>query len=403
LFETSADFEKIRIDGDELAVDFLRHGVRYTERMEEAMGMRGEIVLGINKESGKWLGRLKTEELDMMFVNQLPSDNIVYSGSKTLDTLTSADTVKYDDIMALNVQMGRLGGQPGMVGKDREGNPIMENTFVATREALLSLKQDAAYRTILATTKSEADAKIIFAGGYTKIDGNVIKERYVIDHDGVGAIGSPLNPKAVLGGAVTAGTATFDILGGGSAANAAETDILFFKYFPNYAYTFLITDTLTQDALTHYVLIVNPSNAATDPNKWGLYSYTTGNNGNKITVTGRLGSAVGGLRNSTLGSVTWDATKNTDVHPIGATILPCNAKGQIFGYSLLLGKGAARRGYGKYRNRFTTQDHEGGYVMDRFVTTVFGQAPRKDRIHRVPAAFLLCHAIKYPGVSTPTV
>jgi hypothetical protein len=403
LFETSADFEKIRIDGNELAVDFLRHGVRYTERMEEAMGMRGEIVLGINKESGKWLGRLKTEELDMMFVNKLPDENVVCAGGKTFDALLSADTVKYDDIMSLNVQMGRLGGQPGQVGTDRNGNPIYENTFVATREALLSLKQDAAYRSILATTKSEADAKIIFSGGYTKIDGNVIKERHVIDHDGVGAIGSPLNPKAVLGGAVTAGTATFDILGGGSAANAAETDILFFKYFPNYAYTFLITDALPQDSDTHYLMIINPPNAVTDPNKWGMYAYTTGNNGNKITVTGRLGSSIGGLRNSTLGGVTWNGTVNTDVHPIGATVLPCNTKGTIIGYSILLGKAAARRGYGKYRNRFTTQDHEGGYVMDRFVTTVFGQAPRRDRLQRVPGSFLLCHALKYPGVNTPTI
>jgi hypothetical protein len=156
-------------------------------------------------------------------------------------------------------------------------------------------------------------------------------------------------------------------------------------------------------------MVINPPNAATDPNKWGMYAYTTGNNGNKITVTGRLGGSIGGLRNTTLGSVTWNssaslgAAGNTDVHPIGSTILPCNAKGQIIGWSLFLCRQAARRGYGKYRNRYTTQDHEGGFVMDRFVTSVFGQAPRRDRLQRVPGAFCLVHALKYAGVPTPTI
>lgn len=403
LFETSADFEPIYIDGDELSVDFLRHGIRHSERMEEVMGMRGEIVTGLNEESGKWLGRLKTEEIDMMLVNSLPAANVIYAGGKTLDTLVSADTLKYDEVLGLNAQLKRLGGQPAQIGRSKNGQPIFKNTVIATSDALYSLDQDSAFRSILSTTRSEEDAKTIFDGGYTNIKGNIIKERLVIDHDGVGAIGSPLNPKAALGAAITAGTATFDLLGGGSAAAAAKTDILFYKYFPNYAYTFLVTDALAQDANTHYVMIINPPNAVTDPNKWGMYAYTTGNNGNKITVTGRLGSAIGGIRNSTLGSVVWSGTINTDVHPIGATVLPCNAKGQIFGYTAMLGKRALRRGYGKYRNRYTTQEHEGGYIMDRFVTTVFGQALRKDRLHRVPGALLLVHALKYAGVATPTI
>jgi hypothetical protein len=409
LFETSDDFEKIRIATNELAVDFLRHGVRFDERMEEVIGMRGEIVSGLNEETGKWLGRLKSEQLFLMFRERLPAVNKVYASAKTLDTLVSTDTLDYDEILGLGAVSKRLGGMPGQTARSKNGQPIFKNVVVATSDALFSLDQDSAFRSILATTRSEEDARTIFDGGYTNIKGHVIKEYSPIDHDGVGAIGSPLNPKAVLGVAITAGTATFDIKGGGDATAAAETDILFFKYFPNYAYTFLVTDALTQDSDTHYLMIINPPNAATDPNKWGMYAYTTGNNGNKITVTGRLGGSIGGLRNTTLGSVTWNssaslgAAGNTDVHPIGSTILPCNAKGQIIGWSLFLCRQAARRGYGKYRNRYTTQDHEGGFVMDRFVTSVFGQAPRRDRLQRVPGAFCLVHALKYAGVPTPTI
>lgn len=409
LFETSADFEKINIAGDELSVDFLRHGVRYTERMEELMGMRGEIVTGLNVESGKWLGRLKSEELFMMFVNSLPITNYVYAGGKTLDTLKSANVLIYDEVLGLGAQMQRLGGLPAQTGTSKNGQPIFKNVVVATEDALFSLDKDPGYRSILATTRSEEDAKTIFEGGYTNIKGHVIKAYQPIDHDGIGAIGSPLNPKALLGGAITAGTGSFDILGGGSAAAAANTDILFFKYFDNYAYTFLVTDTIPQDALTHYVLIINPPNAAVDPNKWGMFAYTTGNNGNKITITGRLAAASSGIANTTLGGVTFNAAAalgaagNTENFAIGASIFQCNALGQIFGETLMLGRRCARRGYGKYRNRYTTQDHEGGYVMDRFVTSVFGQQPRKDAIHRVPGAFVLTHAIQYSGIPTPTI
>jgi hypothetical protein len=409
LFETSADFEVIEIDGDEMHVDFLRHGVRYTERMEEAMGMRGEIVLGIHKETGKWLGRQKTEKLDMMFLHKLPDDNVVFAGGKSLDTLVSSNFLKYDEILGLNAMSSRLGGEPGQIGSDSNGNPIFENTVIATTDALFSLDLDPDFRTILARTSDVPAAKTIFAGGYTRIKGALIKERKVIDHDGVGAIGSPLNPKARLGAAISAGTAGFNLLAGGSAAAAARTDILFTKYFWNYAYQFLKTDVLSQDALTHYVMIINPPNAPTDPNKWGMYSYTTGNNGNMIAITGRLGASLGGVTNTTLGGVTFNASAslgaagNTETHPIGALVLPCNSKGQIFGSTLYLLKRAARRGYGKYRNRFTTQDHEGGFVMDRFVTSVFGQEPRKDRLHRVPGAFQLIHALQIAGVPTPTI
>ncbi len=403
LFEDSTHFEKIRIDGNELVVDYLRHGVRYTERMEELIGMRGEIVTGLNKETGKWLGRQKSEEMFMMFRETLPPSNVVYASGHTLDTLVSADTLDYDEVLGLNAQMKRLGGLPAQIATSPNGQPIWKNCVVATTDALFSLDSDPAFRSILATTRSEEDAKTIFSGGYTNLKGNVIKEYQVIDHDGVGPVGSPLNPKAFLGNAITAGTGVIDITGGGSPDAAAETDILFFKWFKNYAYQFTGGSSLVQDGNTYYLLVINPPNAATDPNKWGFYSYTTGNNGNKITIVNRLGPTNAGAQQQTVGGVTWNSAVNTQVHPSGALVLQANAKAQVYGYSLLLGKRAARRGYGKYRNRYTTQEHEGGFVMDRYVTSVFGQAPRRDRLQRVPGALVLVHALKYAGVPTPTV
>lgn len=414
LFEDKTHFEKIRIDGNNLTVDFLRHATKYTERMEELVGMRGEIVIGLNEESGKWLGRLKTEQLFMMYREDLPETNIVFAGGHSLNTLVSADTLKYDEILALNAQLKRLGGLPAQTGKSKNGQPIYKNAVIACSDALFSLDMDAGWRSILATTRSEEDAKTIFEGGYTNVKGNIIKEYMPIDHDGIGPIGSPINAKATLGVAITAGTASFDLQGGGDAESSAEgaasePKIQFFRDFPNYAYEFLIGANVAVDSDTHYLMIINPPNDPVSPNKWGMYAYTTGNNGNKITITGRLGATISGIRNSTLGDVTWNASPaltaagNTDAHPEGSLILPCNSKGTILGCSLMLGRRSARRGYGKWRNRRTQQDHEGGFVQDRFITTVFGQAPRRDRKQRVPGALVLWHAMKYAGVPTPVI
>ena len=69
----------------------------------------------------------------------------------------------------------------------------------------------------------------------------------------------------------------------------------------------------------------------------------------------------------------------------------------------MLGCGAAVRGYGKYRNKRTQQEHEGGFITDRFITSVFGQAPRQDRLGRVPAVTRLRVAVRLPGVPLPVV
>ena len=415
VFETQDDYEEFLMATHDLFVDWVRHGVKVSERAEEIMGMRGEIATGFNTQQGAWAGRLKTEQLLMMFREQLPSDNVVYASGKTLDTLVAADTLDWDEIISLGVQMKGKGGQPAKVGSLKNGQPVFRNTLISTTDALFSLDMDTNYKQIMRETKVEQFAELLFNGGYAAPKGHVIAEYTPVDHDGEGAIGSPLNPQARLGGAITAGTAAFEILGGGNATSAAKTKKLFFKYFPNHAYKFIgNTDAsaggstaLAQDAVTHYCLIVNPPNAAVDPKKIGMYSYTTGNNGNKITITGRLGSGICGVKNTTLGSVTWNGGVwngvHTDVHPIGALILPCNAKGQVFGDSLMLGKRAAYRGYGKYRNTRAQDDKEGGFLMERYIVSVFGQALRKDRLGRVPAVMRLRHAINYAGLSLPTV
>lgn len=415
VFETQDDYEAFLIDTHDLFVDFARHGTRKSVRADEIMGMRQEIETGYNTEMGKWLGRLKSEQLFMMFKAQLPTENVVFAGGKAQNTLVAADVLDWDEIIALGVQMKGKGGQPAKVGTMQNGQPVFRNTIVATTDALFSLDQDTNYKQVLRETNNPRFGDLLFNGGYAAPKGHLIAEYTPIDHDGEGATGSPLNPQARLGVAIVAGTAAIDITGGGNPTSAAKTKKKYFKYFPNYAYRFIgNTDasaggvtTLAQDAETHYCLIVNPPNAATDPNKIGMYAYTTGNNGNKITVTARLGAGAGGVKATTLGDVTWNtgvwSGKHTEVHPVGALVLPCNSKGQVFGDSLMLGRRAAYRGYGMWRNKRMQDQKEGGFIKEMYIASVFGQALRKDRLDRVPAVMRIRHAINYAGLPLPVV
>lgn len=415
VFENSSDFEQYLINSHDLFVDWARHGYSKNERTEEVMGMRGEIFNGTNTQQGAWLGRLKSDQLFMMFREQLPASNVLYAGGHSQDTLVSNDTLNWDEIITLGVIMKGKGGQPAKVGTRKNGQPVFRNTVVATTDALYSLDLDPNYKQLLRETRVEAEAALLFDGGYAAPKGHLIAEYSPIDHDGQGAIGSVLNPKAQLGVAITPGTGVLTVKGGGSAVAAAVTNVLYFKFFPNFAYQFIgNTDptaggvtTLAQDGNTHYFLIVNQPNDSVAPNGIGMYSYTVGNNGNTITTVNRLAAAAAGTAVTTLGAVEWNtgvwAGLHTESHDAGSWILPCNAKGQVFGDSLMLGKRAAYRGYGKYRNQRMVQELEGGFIEQRYIASVFGQALRQDRLGRVPAVFRLRHAINYAGLPLPKV
>lgn len=418
LFNDGDDFESIKLHTYDLSVDFLRHGVRYTERSEEFMGMRGEIATGIPRELGKWMGRQKSEKLFMMFLHKGGGENHIYAGDKSsIDGLVSADTIDWDTIVASQTQLSRLNGMPAKMGTDQAGNPIMRYCTVATTDALFSLEQDGDFKDALEQAGSRSESQnLLFKGGYTDVRGNCIKKYNPIDHDGYGAIASPLNPKAELGcstvdgftNVTTSGVANARIAGGGSETAGALTGPAYFKYFPLYAFKFLATDTLVlanslYGSGNFYVAVFNHANAATDPNKFGLYEVSA-NDGNLLTVNDKFVAADTSPGDAWTGSPAWDASLHTNTHSAGtSSVYLVNASGVPIGHTLFLGKQAARRGYGKHRNMRSQDEHEGGFVKDIFVTSVFGQEPCEDAAGRKPGYLVITHAVQYAGVPFPTV
>jgi len=406
MFTTLTDYEKRQISSFQLKVDWLRHATSINMRAEEVMGLRDEISSQDNVELGKWLGRKKSDQLFATFQLLLPSNNILYASSKTRDTLLSADTLDWNEIVRMGTTLQPLGGKPAnIVRSGAKSAPIFSNIVIGTVPALSSLKIDSAYLTLRAQAETRGAENTIFKGGYANVDGHVIKEYNPLDHDGVGAVGSFLNPRAFLATPIVSGgaAAAFDVIGGGADnLSNTRTDIDFFQYFDGFAYPFLENvggSAFTPASITRYLIIYNKTDSAAggDAGKWGFYSYTTGNNGQKINVTARL------VNGTPLGGVTWNTALNTLNHPTGSIIIQANSKGVPIGSSLMIGASAALRGYGMFRGENMTQKQEGGFITERYIVSVFGQKLYTDRAGRVPSCIRLDHAVSYPDLNLPVV
>lgn len=418
LFEEADDFEEDLLGEFELTVDWIRHATRITKRGGEIMGLANELKRHTPRKLGRWLGKHKSHSMQMTFLHKTNSANHFYT-ARSQDAITMSDGLTYDEIIKGGAILKPLGGAAAKVGRDKNGNPVWGAVVLATDNATYGLKLDPVYRLNLQNGFDRGVANLLWSGGVASVDGHVIKEYVPKRGDIEGAVGSPLNPQALLGGAITGATTTFDIKGGGNATSAAKTKKKYFKYFPKYAYSWrpaqgsraadVLSATsevcwdltaLGEDGATanvFYVRITNPPNAATDAGKWAIYECSA-NDGNKLTVSARLGASDSGIRYQTVGEVTWDASKHTVTHGVGSLVTLCNAKGVPLGATLFLYRQAAYRGYGSVRNQRQEQRHNGDFVMDTYIESVFGQTLCEDRIGNKPGVAVIKHAIMYPGI-----
>lgn len=397
-----------------LKVDYIRHAVRRNQRTEDMTAMRSEIEDGVNMDLGEWLGRKKTKHMSMMFREKLDPTSCVFASadgaSKTsIDDLKSSDIITMDGIINWGQILKTKGASPANISTV-QGNPIHSYILSAIGEGLTSLKTASDYKQAQREANIRGAENVLFKGGFTMIDGHSVKEYNPIDHAGAGTIGSAQNPKAKLGVAIAAADTLDYIKGGGTNANAAKTNVKYFEFFRGFAYRWTPNDILAGDTTEKYCLIYNvveSSPGANDANQMGFYAFTV-NDGNKLTVTKRLrAAAVGGIAQTTIGNVTWDTGvwkgKHTDKHGVGSIIIETNSYGVPFGYSFMLGAQAAMRGYGRFRNERTTQTYEGGFVKDVFITSVFGQTPKRRSDQVTPNVLKVTHALKYAGLAIPNV
>lgn len=419
LYTAADDFEEIKMGTNTLQVGLIRNATSTFFMMEEDLGMRGDLENGNNEELGKWMGREKTSQMGLSLLHQVSATNhLVVNGRGSIQNLTSGDGLSPDDLVTAGAMLEGMGGKPAMIGVDGEGNEVFSLVFLSTQFGTSSIEVDPDYKArLLAIASSNGMSNALVKGGLIPVSGHHLKKWKVVDHDGVGPVGSFLNPKAYLGIAIVDGTTANltgggrGITGGGDATSAAITKMQYFRDFPRKAISFCNGENVAATASTHmlitgdkfYVTIVNPATAAVDPGKWCIYRCTV-NSGNEITVDARLGTVANngtGISASTVGGVTWDANINTTVHPEGALVYASNQLGKPLFKTIGLGRRAARRGYGKFRNRRMIQTQEGGAITETYIASIFGQKPRSDRRSRFPGVIILHHTGNYPGWNHP--
>lgn len=419
--------EDFRVGSYNLTVDFLRHAVSYNRRLEEKTALASELKSNVPVMLGNWLGRMKTERLQKLFLHKGTAKNYYQANGKgSINALSHTDTLSYDGLIAAGQQLRTRGARPatiGTVGKNR----IQKFVIVSTGEGLLSLKSESKYLQALnAAAAAEGENAKQFTGGYVDLDGHVIRQFDPADHDGFGAIGSPINAKAALGEVFTISNATanstgIQLKGGGSAAAAAKTAPKYFKFFSGYSYPTGNDQTETAINFSNpagtangtsytngYVLILSAG-------KYGLYKYTT-NNGNQLTLTAALVKTTGGF---TAGSFnvtrsTWNTNEGvtlsanafadaniTNTHSVGDLILECNAQGVPLGRTLVLGAMAAVRGYGSLDGERSEETFDGEFIRKTYITSIFGQSPYVRVDGEQPNYLVLNHAVSYAGLVLP--
>ena len=368
--------EALAIGSYPCQVDFIRHAVGLTKKDIEFLAAGRSIEAAAAPLVAKWLGRKRQRDMLMKFITSAAGLNTLRPNNKSgRDALTTTDTLSTGLIAQANAVATSIGASPINIMRDGYSK-VYELLFLATEDSLAPLANSSSWLQAQQYAAVRGTGNVLFRGGYTRWNGSTILHHKVVDADTPGPIGSPLLPKALLGDAVSAGTTAFDVTGGGRTSPGTSNK--YFECFSGAPYRYLESDSATSsDSGTYYFVIINVSGA--DRGKWGFYSYTgSGNDGNQITITKRLGSAASGDRVTTLGGVTWDSAKNTDAHPTGSVILQANANGVPIGFSLCLGAGAGLRAYGSLRHQLVQNTSDYGHRMGWAYQSIYGQQVRRD-------------------------
>ncbi len=368
--------EALTIGSYSCQVDFIRHAVGLTKKDIEFLSAGRSIEAAAAPLVATWLGRKRQRDMLMKFIASAVGLNTIRPNNRaTRDDLTASDALSTGIIGQANAIASSLGARPVNIMATGYSK-VFEYLFLATEDSLAPLANSSSWLQAQQNAGVRGDENVLFSGGYTRWNGTTILHHKVVDADTPGPIGSPLLPKALLGDAVSAGTSAIALTGGGRASSGTANK--YFECFSGAPYRYLESDSATStDTNTYYVVVINVSGA--DKGKWGFYSYTgSANDGNKIAITNRLASAASGSAVTTLGGVTWDASKNTTVHPTGSVVLQANKNGVPVGYSVLMGAGAGLRAYGSLRHELVQNTSDYGHRMGWAYQSIYGQQVRRD-------------------------
>jgi len=311
---------------------------------------KGQTVIGTqfdmlaNQLMYTWLNHLKANDLMYALRKEAltnPNRLLRFPGTAiNRETLRSTHVVGWDDFVSTGMAMRTNGAKSMTLGTTKSKAKYRKYMFFGSHLAFEGLRKSSKWSSHMElAAETSNDNNPLFDGNWLDLDGHGIYPWECEDHDADGPIGAPILPRAALGVAITAGTTALTIYGGGNPTSAALTAPLYFQWFSNAQYiacdnTITLADTTTE----RYLLIQDGTTGL-----FGFFAYQV-TDGNTITVTKRLGSNVYGIRNTTVGHVTWNsgvwANLHTEDLSAGSVIYEANSYGQPFCRLFGLGENA---------------------------------------------------------------
>jgi hypothetical protein len=315
-------------------------------------------------------------------------------------------------------QVTRIGAMPVSVGKNKNGSPVQRYLVYLPDVAMNDVRNNTAYQNALGIAMDRSNMNPLFSGLLVDWQGLALFEHNVMIQDVDDHIADPFAPLAILGTAFSVDSAVGDCK---LIVNGSNTRHRYFEWFPGFDYLFYEGQTAAADAGVYYAWLVNPDNSV------GFVRYTgSSNNGNQITLSGILspdGAGTSTIGSATLGNLiatgdTWDstpaaggvgATANTDPEwnytdsfSEDAYIIPANANGVPIGHGLMMGRGAALRGYGSV-DSLIRQERDYGFVHGRGYQSVYGQKTRERTDGKTHGYGLFEMGIQHPGLEVPAL
>lgn len=298
------------------------------------------------------LGIKKTDDMLMELLIRATDRNTVRPNNKgSQAALRSADYFQTTTITDAKEVLTANGAKPIKLGRASSGHEIRKFMFMNTQFGLKSMLNSSSFIDGVTNADERGAVNALFTGNIPNWMGQPIYQWDVEDPEDPAPAGCPLVPRAFLGQAITPGTTTFDILGGGNPTAAADTDIPYFGYFSNAPYIGCEGVKRPADTTTVRYAAIKHIGGAT-PGAIMYVSYKV-NDGNKLTVYQRLGSTNSGAQVTTLGGITWGSgtygTNNVPLAesaPVGSLIVETNEYGVPLCYGLGLGEMAGVMGHG---------------------------------------------------------
>lgn len=330
-------------------------------RSQTVMGLGGSFDVKAKAKLKEYFAHLRPRVMEAR-IRRACADSAarcqLYAGYKTsTEALRSADTADTTLFKRMTNMLNGNQAAPFTVAK-KGLQEIAKYLIIAPENtALDDLLNSDDWQTLMSNGSTRGAENVIFTGEMPEWGGSVILPWQVQTNTADGPQGALCSPIAFLGAAVAAGTAAFNVKGGGNTDAGNLTDRLYFEYFPGAPFSKYERDYIAAELVTtKYALIQNPTNG-----KFAMISYETFTDGtlagvpNQIVGVKKLGSVAGGTVATTIGNVTW----NTGVwvtaklmdglneeFPVGSPIYPCNSYGQPFVSLYGIGQHCLIQGWG---------------------------------------------------------